>query len=458
MSCLKPSHIIEFDIRLMKKKLYGVFYTDIKLSLAILKFLNLPKQASILDPCCGRGSFIKSAILCGFNKVYGVDIDKAAVDFCNDNYLQSIVIRADTLSNSGTTILNQLGVSQKMDCIIGNPPYGKWNNTNLADKNFRLQVKRNGNDMFIAALLRAFEMIKNNGKIAYILPKNLLHVAKYKVFRKYLLANFSIKAIIDIGIYFKEVRGEQIILILQKTPPLGNFISLETLEGDEFQHNISIPQNFYEDKIILFKNQLDKDIYQALNKQAKLGTLIKNIHRGKYTSEDAIKGKNIQKFRIKNIQPQLFGNQIFIQNIYSVESGIIGSYAGNLKASQTVTVLTDGDKFTCHYILFLLHSKIANFYLFKYCYNSSHLTVHADSSYIKDIPLPTFNSAKKLRILKICSDLEKKIYMSNEWLQSLYDLNELAMSMYNLDIRMKNYINETMNCIMSDKWSIEHDC
>ena len=72
-----------------------------------------------------------------------------------------------------------------------------------------------GNNLFVAALMRAFEIVKENGIVSYIIPKNFLHVAGYSLLRRTLLEEKTIISIIDIGAYFKNVRGEQIILTVK---------------------------------------------------------------------------------------------------------------------------------------------------------------------------------------------------------------------------------------------------
>ena len=52
------------------KKENGIFYTDIGLSQKIIKFLNIPTTATIIDPCCGMGSFVVSAKNMGYSAVY----------------------------------------------------------------------------------------------------------------------------------------------------------------------------------------------------------------------------------------------------------------------------------------------------------------------------------------------------------------------------------------------------
>ena len=68
------------------------------------------------------------------------------------------------------------------------------------------------------------------------------------------------------------------------------------------------------------------------------------VGRGRSKEETAIAGKDIRKFGFKELMTPTKGNQIFIQNIYSVESGIIAAFAGDYEAKETVTVFTDGDE------------------------------------------------------------------------------------------------------------------
>lgn len=104
------------------KKSDGIYYTDIDLSLRIIEFLKIPTNASILDPCCGTGNFIISAKHLGYSNLYGSDIDKGAVDFCKNNSGISNIHIIDSLSNSGDLVLKKIGLREKVDCVVGNPP------------------------------------------------------------------------------------------------------------------------------------------------------------------------------------------------------------------------------------------------------------------------------------------------------------------------------------------------
>ena len=80
------------------RKKNGVFYTDVRLSRLIFDYLALDPKKLILDPCCGVGSFLYSAIEYGCCNVYGADIDVKAVRMCKTlTGLKSTVKKMDTL-------------------------------------------------------------------------------------------------------------------------------------------------------------------------------------------------------------------------------------------------------------------------------------------------------------------------------------------------------------------------
>ena len=174
--------------------------------------------------------------------------------------------------------------------------------------------------------------------------------------------------------------------------------------------------------------------------------------RGKSLSENAITGKDIRKFGFKNLSVPKKGNLVFIQNIYSAESGVIASFAGELEATQTVTVFTDGDEKMCRYVVGLLHTRLCNYYLLKFCYNNSKLTMHTDAKYLKKIPLmkneSTFNQI--VNIVKLLENIE---YMSSSWFQSLEDLNNLVYDTYNITIDERTYIDGEMKKMQSKRWN-----
>lgn len=441
------------------KKGKGIYYTDIELSSKMIEFLKIPSNAYILDPCCGTGSFIVAADNLGYKNVYGVDIDVNAVTLCkNKNNLSNITV-LDTLSNNGKDVLKKLRLTSPVDFLIGNPPYApiaKDITIDTLDYLFLRNVKDSGSNLFIAAIYRAFELTKAEGVISYIIPKNFLHVSSYSILRKLLLNEKTILSIIDIGSYFKSVRGEQIIITIKNQTTENSCISIYKYVNNEFVKKLEVPQDFFKNEILLFSNETDFSIYKKLESSyKKFDDICKGyVGRGRSKSLSAITGKDIQKFSFKSTPVPRKGNRVFIQNIYSAESGIIASFGGDLEASETVTIFTDGDEKMCRYILGVLHSRLCNYFLLKFCYNNSKLTMHADAKYLKKLPL-IINDYTFTQTINIVKMLESVKYMSNEWFDALESLNDIIYKTYNISIDERKHIDSQMKEIQSEKWDYD---
>ena len=172
------------------KKENGIFYTDIELAQKIIQFLNIPQDATIMDPCCGTGSFLISAKHLGYTSIYGADIDKKAVNVAKKEYGINNAKIIDTLANNGQEVLKTFKMKTPADFVVGNPPYAPIAKDIVIDTSdylFLRNVKDSGSNLFIAALYRAFELAKPTGTISYIIPKNFLHVASYSMLRKMIL-------------------------------------------------------------------------------------------------------------------------------------------------------------------------------------------------------------------------------------------------------------------------------
>lgn len=441
------------------KKKNGIFYTDVQLAIEIVKELNIAPGSIVLDPCCGTGSFLYAALSSGCKNVCGAELDGGAVGMCRSLTGLPAVKRCDTLGKGGREVLKALGLREKADYVIGNPPYAPMEkdvSIDTDDGEFLRSVKRAGANLFIAAIYRAFELAKEEGFISYIVPKNFLHVRSYSPLRREILNRRRVASIIDLGACFPGVRGEQIVLTVQNSYKPGNEIEIKRLTGHGFAACCTVPQDFYRDEILLFKSEEEHAIYCKMQKPYQRFSDICTgyIGRGRSASPGAVTGKNIRKFGFKDREVPKDGDQVFIQNIYSAESGIIASFAGNYEASQTVTVVEGGNKDMCRYLAGILHSRLCNFYLLKFCYNSSRLTMHTDRKYLAGIPLVKDDTTREFsRLVEAVEALETLEYRTPAWFDRLDALNGLVYQIYNIDEREAAYIDAEMRSIQSKRWS-----
>jgi len=443
------------------KKDNGVFYTDPIMVWLILQQLPISRDDIIVDPCCGTGSFLLVAKKLGCANVFGADKDSYALEQCKESAGIHNVVCMDTLGNAADAILSSLSLEDKVDFVVGNPPYAPIAENvtlNTDDLGFRNQVRLFGNNLFVAALVRAFQLAKEEGIISYIIPKNFLHVSSYSKFRKEILEHKTIISIVDIGAYFKEVRGEQIVITLKnRAPQRDHRIIFKKFDGKEFIPTTKVLQEFYTDEVVIFYSDEDHTIYQRLSTMYRnLGNFCAgNIRRGRSRSDTAISGKDLRKFGYKNKALPQKGKKVFLQNIYSTEAGIIGAFGGDYEASETITVITSGNENMCHYILGLIHSRLCNFFLYKYCYNNSKLTMHTDAKYLAKIPFVAANDSDISRVVKVVKDLEDAEYLSIRWFQLVETLNILIYSIYGLNKQEITYVDSETKRIQSRRWMKE---
>lgn len=282
---IQASHDYESSLDNLYKKENGIFYTDLSLAKAMVRALKLPKDAVVLDPCCGSGVFLFAAKTCGLAHLYGIDRDENAIRFCK-KYVGDVVFAAsDSIGQRSTKVLRCVGLSEKPDVIIGNPPYVPLTGEIHMDFDlgFKKKTSASGNNLFVAALMRALELVKDDGLVSYIIPKNFLHVAGYRLLRQKLLKEKTIVSIVDIGAYFKNIRGEQIILTVKNcVPETSHKIMLKTLSGNRFRSVLRIAQHFYTDEILLFTCPDDYTTYQKLTAYQTLADLLNGyVGRGK---------------------------------------------------------------------------------------------------------------------------------------------------------------------------------
>lgn len=436
------------------KKDHGIFYTDLELSRSVVKFLNIPQNASCIDPCCGAGSFVHMMNRAGIHDVYGCDFDNTTIETCKQlTGLQNIYCR-DTIGPNGEEVLQSIN-HDKFDYIVGNPPYAPMVNdvTINGDSQFVQKVVDSGNNLYIGAIYRTFELAKPEGIISLVIPKNILHISSYKPLRNVLLKEKTILSVIELGIHFKNVRGEQIVLTLQNKPSSNNKIKFYTYKQGKIFYMSEVAQSFYNDEILVFTSNQEIPIYSKLKSMRPVLKSIcsEQIKRGRDKSALAIRGKQIRKYGLRELPLPQEGTQIFIQNIFSAESGIIACYGGNLTAAETVTIANFPDKDMAKYILGLLQSRLCNYFLIRFCFNNSRLTIHTDAQYLNVIPIVT-NTLFFYEVIDLVDKLESVEYMSDEWLAINEELNILVYSIYSIKPKDVQYIETEIRKIFSNKW------
>lgn len=193
------------------KKEQGIFFTP---NTIIMKFCdNIPidKFNEILEPSCGSGAFIDYIK----NTKTEYTLDAVELNEIIFNELKE-KIKEDKI-NLINQDYTQYNPNKTYDLIIGNPPYFVCSKEQIPFEYKSYIIGRP--NMFGIFILQSIKLLKNNGVIAFIIPKSFLNTSYYSKIRNYLMENGNILKIIDFEEYdsFLETKQSTFGFIFQKT-------------------------------------------------------------------------------------------------------------------------------------------------------------------------------------------------------------------------------------------------
>ena len=173
-------------------------------------------EITIIEPSIGIGNFLpllfkKYETVKKVNLIL-IDIDSNIIELLKLIYDNERIPSNFKVSFICSDFLDY-EIDEKVDLIVGNPPF-----TKVKNKNLKKYLKQNYNDE--ATNLAEFileKAIKISNNVSLIMPKNLLNTPEYAKTREY-LEKFDIKKIIDFGEKgFKGVLVETINIFISTT-------------------------------------------------------------------------------------------------------------------------------------------------------------------------------------------------------------------------------------------------
>lgn len=467
------------------RHLRGQYFTPTEIVKYILDELPIKRNDRILDPTCGAGAFLSEALKRNGNKIeniFGVDIDSRALNLCKKNLLSTMkipyknphLILGDFFKDGARQL-------RQFDFVVGNPPF----KTLIPGKDFFYEDYKKYQEVFTGpvnaatlTILRGYDLLKDGGYLGFVLPKNLVRVKSFAGLRKFLIKNTEIIKIKDLDHRFKEVRCDQVILILRKkSNPLKNMVEIIPYTKGIPAPSYNIPQFKFERYpfIPLFYNYSVKTLADKL---LRINTKLKDItkiYRGVSRSLlsngnlqlKGIKGDSITKFGIKYFvelsikKPTMLNNKItrilkdrvVIQNIFSKEGGVFGAVASKNELSlETVTNIIPNSNINPYFILGLLGSKLSNFFMIHVIFLNSNFAMHTDAEYIGQLPIILPDPKILRQVITLTKKLVKiKDKYSEQFAKNYAELNKIVYNLYNLNTTDIHIIENTLSEVMSHK-------
>ncbi len=224
-----------------KEKLRGGFYTPISIAAFILKWgFNGNKENDVLEPSCGDGVFLEEIRNGGYKykSITAVEIDPIEAEKTREISLpKSNVVIADFHEFC-------LKTNQRFDLVIGNPPYIRYQffdrkQQQMADNIFtkaHLKYSKLTN-AWVSFVIGSSLLLKEKGKIGFVLPAELLQVSFAQQLREFLAHFYNKINIISFKtLVFQEIQQEVILLLCEKNDSDSHLIEhLELKDTQELE-------------------------------------------------------------------------------------------------------------------------------------------------------------------------------------------------------------------------------
>lgn len=234
------------------KKSKGQYFTPPKIVNHILDQIIADntdfRNVKILDPACGSGQFLMGAfskllsvyLANGYdaesasklilkNNLFGYDLDPNAVEITKYNLIKMSFLTDPILNIHEVDFLKKSFLENfsegkheidnlSFDYIVGNPPWGSKLSAQ-EKKYFRNNYfsAKSGINTFTLFIERSLEMLKDNGKLGFLIPEAYLNIKAHNNSRIKVLENCKIGEIALWGDQFKNVYAPAVSIILQES-------------------------------------------------------------------------------------------------------------------------------------------------------------------------------------------------------------------------------------------------
>lgn len=414
----------------------------------------------ILDPACGCGYFLLHAYDILYKKLvqsreplkllfpdldltdqgihshilnhnlWGADIDKTAVAVASLSlalkYSYTVPLNVNIIVYDSLKRLDDLSITEKIrnvwsnhyDYVIGNPPYLSFGlrGTGSLEPQYREYLRNAYIDSaeyklsyYVLFIQRGIEMLKDTGKLGYIIPDSFLLGRYYSKIRRYIMDNTAVKIIthINSNVFSSASTGYSIICILQKNTDIAirsanmmriyQVSSLEQLSNTdpvcEYEQNYFSTQPFHRFRIffdlnlrsIVEKIELNNEPLKAfasghtgirsLTRQNEIISLEKtgdNWHKG------LISGSQVNRYEITynghllHIHPDLLYKGGWKESIVKQRKILIRQTGDSIIAGIDVhgyyhlnnihSFVLTSNAITLDYLLLILNSRLMAFY------------------------------------------------------------------------------------------------
>lgn len=209
-----------------EQKLRGAYYTPLQLADAMVELFASQNISTVLEPSCGDGVFLDSLknqkLLNKVKKLTAVEIEPEEAEKVRSRYsdFRQIEVCTEDFFDYYGRVLGK----ESFDLILGNPPYIRYQYLKESQREMQSEILTSHGmkankliNAWVAFIVACIQLLSENGKIAFVIPAEILQVAYAEDLRLYLANNLAKITLITFEqLVFPDIEQEVVVFIGEK--------------------------------------------------------------------------------------------------------------------------------------------------------------------------------------------------------------------------------------------------
>lgn len=209
-----------------EQKLRGAYYTPLQLADAMVELFASQNISTVLEPSCGDGVFLDALqslnLLNKVDNLTAVEIEPDEAEKVRDRY--SEFKQVEVCTEDFFDFYNCVLGKKQYDLILGNPPYIRYQYLKESQREMQAQILTSHGmkankliNAWVAFIVACVQLLSEKGKIAFVIPAEILQVAYAEDLRLYLANNLAKITLITFEqLVFPDIEQEVIVFIGEK--------------------------------------------------------------------------------------------------------------------------------------------------------------------------------------------------------------------------------------------------
>lgn len=324
-----------------EQKLRGAYYTPLQLANAMVDLFATENIIKVLEPSCGDGVFIDSMneknLLNKVKDFIAVELDPHEAKKVSNKYKgqDNVTVKNEDFF----TFYNENISKSEFDLILGNPPYIRYQYLTDSQRESLSSILTSHGmkanklvNAWVGFIVACTQLLNSTGRIAFVIPAEILQVAYAEDLRLFLSNQFSRITLITFEkLVFPEIEQEVVVFIGEKSGEEEGIriIEIKDLDGfaslDLHSNGYQKMQHVKEKWTKYFTSKEEIKIIQQIKKDQRFapfssfGTINVGVTTGnndffsidKYTSE---------KYQLSNVTIPLIGRSSHAHGIYFTDN------------------------------------------------------------------------------------------------------------------------------------------